>query len=173
MDVYVDVAEQQGLLKVIPRTDTLRRSQRDDGLIWSSMIFLLDARLDLTAEEHALFVQYNLHALVVYDSDAHTRHADAAYGHFDDATKVPLWNPSFIELASSLWSNVAGIGHGVMTALSLRVTLADLVAGQHIECEDLEQIVAAEGNIAEAAEYLADYFSVALTFDGREDLREY
>lgn len=107
------------------------------------------------------------------NSDAYTHHADAAYGHFDDATKVPIWNPSFTDLASSLWSNVAGVAHGVMTALSLRITLGALVAGQHIECEDLAQIIVAERNIAEAAEFLADYFSVALTFDGREELLDF
>lgn len=136
------------------------------------MMFLLDARLDLTTEEHDLFHKYNLNSFVVYDSDAYTQHADAAYERFDDATKVPLWNPSFTDLASSLWNNVAGVAHGVMTALSLRLTLGDLIAGSHVECEDLEQLLLAEKNIAQAAEYLADYLAVALTFDGREELRE-
>ena len=150
----------------------LRRSQRDDGLIWTSITFMLDAHLDLTAEEADLFTKYKLHSLVIYDSDAYTHHADAAYQRFDDATKVPLWNPSFTDLASSLWNNVAGIAHGVMTAFSLRLTLGDLIAGSHVECEDLEQILLAEKNIVQAAEYLADYFAVALTFDGGEELRE-
>jgi hypothetical protein len=150
----------------------IKRSQRDDGIIWSSMIYELDTRLDLAPEETDLFAKYNLHSFVVYDSDAYTHHADAAYERFDDATKVPLWDPSLSQLASSLWNNVAGISHGIMTALSLRVTLGDLIAGSHVECDDLEQILVAEKNIVQAAEYLADYLAVALTFDGREELRE-
>lgn len=150
----------------------LQRSQRDDGLIWTSMMFMLDARLGLSPDESDLFAKYNLRSLVIYDSDAYTHHADAAYQRFDDATKVPLWNPSLTELASSLWNNIAGVAHGVMTALSLRLTLGDLIDGCHVECEDLEQLLLAEKNIVEAAEYLADYFAVALTFDGGEELRE-
>lgn len=150
----------------------LRRSQSDDGLIWSSVTFMLDARLELSPEEEHLFSKYNLHSLVVYDSDAYMYHADAAYERFDNATKVPLWEPSFTELASSLWDNVAGLAHGVMTALSLRITLGDLIDGTHVECEALEQILVAEKNIVQAAQYLADYFAVALTFDGGEELRE-
>ena len=135
-------------------------------------MFMLDARLDLSAEEAHLFAKYNLHSFVIYDSDAYTQHADAAYEHFDNATKVPLWEPSFTELATSLWNNVAGIAHGVMTAMSLRITFGDLIAGSHVECEDLGQILLAEKNIAQAAEYLADHLAVALTFDGSEELRE-
>ena len=136
------------------------------------MMFLLDARLELSPEEQHLFEKYNLYSLVVYDSDAYVHHAETAYQHFDDASKVPFWEPSFSDLTDALWNNVAGIAHGIMTALSLRITLAGLVAGEHVECEDLMQILAVEKNIIEAAEFLADYFAVALTFDGREDLRE-
>ena len=83
-------------------------------------MFLLDARLELSQEELYHFNRYNLDSFVVYDSDAYTRHTGAAYEHFDNATKVPVWEPSFGELASSLWNNIAGIAHGVMTAWSLR-----------------------------------------------------
>jgi hypothetical protein len=150
----------------------LRRSQRDDGIIWSSVVFTLDARLELSAEEEYLFSKYNLHSLVVYDSDARIEHADAAYTHFDEVSKLPLWEPSFTELATSLWNNVAGLAHTVMTVLSLRVTLSDLIASIHVEAEDLHQLLQVESNVSQAAEYLSNYFSVALTFDGGEELRE-
>lgn len=151
----------------------LRRSQRDDGWIWSSMMFLLDARLELAAEEQHLAEKYDLLSLVVYDSDARTDHADAAYEHFDNATKVPLLEPSLSELAASLWANVCGTAHGVMMALSLRITVADLIAGQHVEGEDLDAILNVEQVIAKAAELIAAYLETALTFDGREQLLEY
>jgi hypothetical protein len=151
----------------------LRRSQRDDGWISTSMMFLLDARIDLTAEEHDLFEKYQLHDLVVYDSEPRTHHGDAAYDHFGKATEVPVWNPSFYDLATSLWNSALGTAHGLLTYLSLRITLGDLLDGQHIESEDLDQILIAEENIATAAKYMSDYFNVALTFDGAEELRDY
>ena len=150
----------------------LRRSQRDDGWIASSITFILDARLDLTVDELELFNKYDLQSLVVYDSEPRSHHADAAYDHFDKATAVPVWNPSFYDLAASLWNNALGSAHGLISYLSLRITLGDLLDGQHIESEDLEQLLVAEENIGMAAKYLAGYFKVALTFDGGEELRE-
>src|SRR5690349_6872135 len=148
----------------------IRRSQRDDGIIWSSTMFELDARLDLSLEETYLIDKYQIAQFVVYDSDARNEHADAAYQHFDDATKTPLWNPSLSDLASSLWSNIAAVGHGLMMAYSLRITVADLIAGTHVECDDLSQILTTEKVISEACEHLAHYIETAGTFDGGEEL---
>ena len=150
----------------------LRRSQRDDGWLWTSITFLLDARLDLSRHELELFEKYQLRDFVVYDSEPRIHHGDVAYTHFDKATKVPIWDPSFYDLAASLWNNALGTAHGLMSYLSLHITLGDLINGQHIECEQLDQIIAAEENIATAAQFMADYFKVALSFDGGEDLRE-
>ena len=150
----------------------IRRSQRNDGWLWDSILFVLDARLALDAEEEDLFHKYNLGPTVVYDSDAYSQHSDATYQHFNEATKVPIWNPSWTEIANSLWNNLAGLGHSAMKALSLRITLGDLVAGTHIECEDLQPILIAENQIKQAVHYLADYLQTALTFDGRDDLHE-
>ncbi len=137
------------------------------------MMFVLDARLDLSAEEEHLFRKYGLQSLVVYDSDAFTRHADAAYTRFDQASNVSILNPSFADLTASLWNNLAGAAESVMTALSLRITLGDLAQGVHVECEDLQQILIAEQNIYQAAQYVAEHFRIALTFsDAREELHE-
>jgi hypothetical protein len=150
----------------------LRRSQRDDGWLSSSIMFILDTRLDLTPEEADLFDKYGLHDFTVYDSEPRTHHGDTALDRFNKATDLPIWDPSFYDLAASLWNNAVGTTHSLLGYLSLRITFADLIAGQHVECESLEQLLSAEGNIVEAVEYLANYFGAALTFDGREDLRE-
>lgn len=151
----------------------LRRSQRDDGWLTISMVFVLDARLDLSTDERDLFDKYQLRDFVVYDSEPLTRHTDAALDRLDKATEVPLWEPSFYELATSLWNNAVGTAHGLMSFLSLRITLGDLLDGQHIECEDLDQLLIAEENITAAAKFMADYFQVALSYDGAEELRDY
>ncbi len=161
----------------------LRRSQRDDGWIWSSITFLLDARLDLAPEELELFHKYNLYDFVVYDSDPRVQHAHSAGERFDAAAKpmtpVP-WEPSlgdlataFGEIGASLWHVAAGTTHGLFSMIALQITLGSLVAGQHFESESLEEILTVANNIQQATEYLATYLDVALTFDGREELSEH
>jgi len=150
----------------------LRRGQRDDGWLWSSITFGVYAQLDLTAEEQTMFDRYRLGSFVVYDSLARTEHADAAYRHFEDASNLPLL-PDLQQFAGSLWSNVLGITNAALMALSLRITFADLVAGQHIECDDLEAILVAADTIQEQCQLLAAYLDATITFDGREELHEY
>lgn len=161
----------------------LRRSQRDDGWIFSSMIFLLDAQLDLTPDEQELFEKYDLLSHVVYDSDAREQYAHAAIERFEAATKptkpIPIFEPSaadiasqFSNIASMLWNSAVGATYGLISDLSLRITLGTLIDGQHFESESLEEMLTVEDNIKQATEYLANYLHVALTFDGREDLSE-
>ena len=161
----------------------LRRSQRDDGWIWSSITFQLDARLDLDGEELHLFEKYQLYDLAVYDSDARVQHAHSAMESYvsseQSADAVPLF-PAADEIHialgnafASIWHLGAGITHNIMSTLSLQITLGSLVAGQHIESQDLDEVLSVAANIHSAVEYLANYLNVALTFDGREELDEY
>jgi hypothetical protein len=161
----------------------LRRSQRDDGWLFSSIMFLLDARLDLTPEEEELFINYQLAEVVVYDSDQRVQHAYNADRHFQAAAepmaKLP-WEPSlgqlanaFGEIAASLWNTAAGATYAIASTFSLSITLGSLARGQHFESEELEEILTVENNIREAVEYLGNYLRVAVTFDGYEDLSEH
>ena len=160
-----------------------RRSQRDDGWIWSPMTFLLDARLDLDAEELHLFDKYRLYDLAVYDSDARVQQAHSAIESYassvESAEAVPLFpDIGQIHVAlgnafASIWHLGAGVTHDIMSTLSLRITLGSLVAGQHVESQDLEELLSVAANIRSAVEYLAAYLDVALTFDGREELVEH
>ena len=161
----------------------IRRSQRDDGWLWSAVMFELDARLELAPEELHLFEKYDLHRLVVYDSDPRVQHAYLADEHFEAATRpmTPIpWEPSatdvatvFGDIAASCWHTAAGTAQGIMSHLSLSITLGSLIEGQHFESDDMLEILTAESNIREAAEYLASHFKLALTFDGSEDLSEF
>ena len=71
----------------------LRRSHRERGVIFRSISYHLDARLDLSDEEAYLVKKHKLRRLVVYESADRIEHADAAYGHFDVAANTPLFNP--------------------------------------------------------------------------------
>lgn len=143
----------------------LRRSQRTAGLTGGKILFALDARIEPSAEEASLIKKYKLGGMVVYDSDARKKHAEAGYGHFDEAASSSV--------GRSLWKNARGLASAAMMALSLRVTVDGLMSGQHIECKNLDELIGAEQQIIEACKTTKAYLEVALTFDGREEVLEF
>ena len=149
----------------------LRRSQRSGGLLGGKVFFALDARIELSAEEQQLVRRYALGKLIVYESDARKRHAEAAYGHFDNAAKTPGFSAS--SAGRSLWSNARGIASAARMAMALRITVDSLVGGQHIECKDLDELLNVEAALVDGCERLKGYLENGLTFDGREDLLEF
>jgi hypothetical protein len=144
----------------------LKRSQRAAGLMGGKVLFALDARADLSAEERSLVQKYGIGKLVVYDSEARKKRTEAAYGHFDEAA-------SPVSTGRSLWKNARGIASAAMMALSLRVTVDTLANGQHIECKDLDELLGAEAAILDACKNLKAYLETAVTFDGREEVLEF
>jgi hypothetical protein len=141
----------------------LRRSQKA-GLL-GKVTFMLDARVELSEQARALVAKYGLGSQVIYDSKARQERAQAAYGHFDEAI--------YTSTGRSLWKNARGLASAAMMALSLRVTVNNLINGQHIECKDLDELLGAEKALVEACQNLKAYLETALTFDGREDLLEF
>jgi hypothetical protein len=151
----------------------LKRSQRAGGMLGGKIIFILDARAEPTSEEAALIEKYKLGKTNVYDSEARRKHQEAAYGHFGNAADAPVMGASGRSIAGSLWSNARGLASSAMMALALNVTIDGLIAGQHIECKDLNELLGAEGAITEACKNTKAYLDVASTFDGREELIEF
>jgi hypothetical protein len=149
----------------------LRRSQRSAGMLGGKVIFGLDARADISAEERALVQKYALGKMVVYDSEARKKHQASAYGNFDDAAHPPGYDLS--STGKGLWKNARGLASAAMMALSLRVTIDTLVSGQYIECKDLDELLGAEAAIRNACGNLKAYLETALTFDGREEVIEF
>lgn len=151
----------------------LKRSQRAGGLMGGKIIFILDARAEPTREEAALIEKYKLGKTNVYDSAERRKHQETAYGHFGNAVDAASGPVSGRGLAGSLWSNARGLASSAMIALSLSVTIDSLIAGEHIECKDLNELLGAEGAITEACKNTKAYLDVASTFDGREELVEF
>jgi hypothetical protein len=149
----------------------LRRSQRAGGMLGGKVIFALDARAELSADEQGLVKKYALGKLVVYDSEARKKHGEAAYGHFDNAANTPGYTGS--SAGRSLWSNARGLASAAMMALTLRVTVDSVMSGQHIECKDLDELLGAEAAIVDACKSLKAYLDTAVTFDGREEVFEF
>ena len=134
-----------------------RRSQRTGGVFASTPVFALDARIELDIEERQLIQKYHLNKEVLYSSDDAQRHAAGV----NDALNQ---------------SGVRGLAKAALSsarlALSLRCTVDSLVKGQHIECKDVAELIAAEAAITEAAHTLKGYLEAAVSFDGREELVE-
>ena len=131
----------------------MRRSQRASGMLSKSVMFMLDARLDLTAEEAANVKKYKLGEQMVYNSAASRKH---------------LENAATAAIQESAGSFVRMLASGALARLSLNITIDGLTKGQHIECKDLEELIAAENALKQAAQATHTYLEIAKTFDGRE-----
>ena len=134
-----------------------RRSQRTGGVFTSAPVFALDARIELDPEEGQLIQQYRLNKEVLYSSEDAQRHAGAVHDALND---------------SSLRGFGKALLSGARLAISLKCTVESLLKGQHIECKDVSELIAAEAAITEAARTLKGYLAVAVSFDGREELVE-
>ena len=148
----------------------LRRTQRDAswfaGYLGPSMVFNLDARLELNREERRRCERYDLYDLVVYDSADREAYEQASADNFKTA------NDPKTEWGDYLWYTLAGFGNWAMMPLSLRITYRSLCDGQHIESESLKAILETEETIFNACKLLASHLEVTLTFNGSETLHE-
>ena len=147
------------------------------------MTFILEARLDLDEEEQELFEKYRLYEVAVYDSDAREQYAHSAQEHYQSTVKradaVSIFPPieelhySLGNAFASYWHFSAGLTYSLLSAAAFHITLRSLADGQDMESQNLEEILAVSNMIRQSVQYLADYFTLALTFDGRETLHEY
>lgn len=135
----------------------MRRSQRASGILSKSVMFMLDARLDLTAEEAANVKKYKLGGQVIYNSAASRKHLEAA------ATAV---------VQETAGSFVRVLASNALARLALNITIDGLTKGQHVECKDLDELIAAQDAITQAAHATHTYLEIARTFDGKEDIFE-
>lgn len=131
----------------------LKRTQRSGGMLGGKIYFALDARIDLTDEEKDLIRKYSLGKLSIYNSEAMQKHLQAAATHAATGNGLAV---------------AKGLVRLGMAALSLRCTIDSLTEGQHIECKDMDELLAAEQAIVTACQNAKEYLETALTFDGRE-----
>ena len=132
---------------------SVRRSQRETGLMGSKVVFALDAKIEPTEVERQLIKRYKLGKITIYSSEAAQRHGAA----LDENLNRGTWG--------GLAKSVVRLG---MAALSLRCTIDSLTSGQHIECQELLELITAEEAIVEACNNAKLFLETAATFDGRE-----
>jgi hypothetical protein len=140
------------------------------------IIFVLDARIGLNAEEYALVKKYRLGSFVVYDSQARERHREATREHLETTREhSPLsggMTAQLLGLGKTFYRLGRASVSATMTALSLRITVDSLIRGVHVECDSMDELLGAERAIREAATNLKGYLEEAATFDGREEVVE-
>jgi hypothetical protein len=153
----------------------LKRSQRSSS--FGKPLFVLDARMEVTAEEAELVRKYRLGDDVIYESSSRQRHQEATRAHlemtksgpgFTDSTKSQL-----LGAGSTLYRLARATVSATAAALSLRITVSSLMSGVHIECKSMGELLGAETAIVEAAQNLRSYLDTAATFDGREEIIEF
>src|SRR4051812_25682469 len=92
----------------IPMQLKLRRSQRTAGLISKNVMFVLDARLELTREEAANVQKYAFGPQVIYNSATSRKHIEAADNAF---------------LQDTVGGLATMLARGAMHRLSLNITI--------------------------------------------------
>jgi hypothetical protein len=131
----------------------IQRSQRTTGFR-GIPVFQLHAIVDVTPAERAMIQNYGLANNIVYASEQ--------------------WQQN------TAMAQQGGTGGGVLrglrglagAALSLKITIADLVNGKRVECKSLDEMIDTENALITGCQILKEYLEVAATFDGREVLIE-
>lgn len=117
----------------------LRRDQRA-GLLGGKPVFSLSVRADLSEEEQANIRKYKLGETELYASHEITG------------------GSGLLGVASRL----------AYKAMSINVSVNDLVGGKKVECKDIVEMLAIEDQIREAAKTFAQVLSAAAQFGGEE-----
>jgi hypothetical protein len=136
----------------------LTRSQRDGGIVSKTVLFCLDARVQLTSEEQASVSRYKLGGQLIYNSEASQRRVKAGEAAMADGKGS---------------GNLKALAQFALARLHLNITVDSLQRGQHIECKSLEELLQAEEALMEACKNLRAYLDTAASFDGREVLIDF
>src|SRR5258706_14492183 len=117
----------------------IRRDQRS-GLM-GKVVFSVQVRADLSAEEKANIAKYKLG-----DTELYASH-------------------QLIDKGSGLLGLASRLAYKAMT---ISVSVKDLSGGKTIECKDVVEMLAVEDQIKEAARTLAQELPAAATFGGEQ-----
>lgn len=121
----------------------LRRDQKAGMMGMGSVTFVLEVRARLTNEEQKNIAKYKLGKTVLYTKGEITDRGAGLLG-----------------LASRL----------AFKAMNISVSVDDLTGGKRIECKDIVEMLAVEGQIKDAAQTFKQVLEAAAHFGGEEVL---
>lgn len=149
----------------------MKRSQRETGIMGKT-IFMLDARMEVNADDAALIKKQKLDKEVIYESSARKKHKEAAAAHAESTSDMPSMLAPPGEQAKGALKSLYKLGRAGVSAaiagLSLRITVGSLLAGVHVECKDMAELLEAENAMVEAGKNLKGYLESLRSFDGGE-----
>ena len=144
---------------------------------WGRVIFIIDARMEISAEEYRLIRKYDLGNLLIYSSSGRDKHLDAMKARLENTKTRHSMTASFTDTLLGLFRFfgnlfVANV-HGAMAAYRLKITVNKVCRGVHIRCKNMNEVIVAKNAIVQAGETLRAYLDAAQSFDGTEEIHEF
>jgi hypothetical protein len=137
-------------------------------------IYMLDARIDASNEVRALIQEHGFGSRLIYESSARQKHAARAQAHLagsgNDTSLLAAPSTQAKGVVKTFWKLGRAAVSATRAALSLRVTVDSLLAGVHVECKDMDELLEAENAFREAKQNLEGYINSVRTFDGSEEI---
>lgn len=163
--IYETLPPQQGMFL------KLKRTQKQG---FSGPIYMLDARLDASQDILSIIYSHNLGSRLIYESESRQRHQESAQEHLEDShDDTNLFAPpsqQAMGVAKMFWKLGRAAVSAARASFSLRITVDSLLAGVHVECKSMDELLEAEDAIREAKQNLEGYISSAKSFDGHEEI---
>jgi hypothetical protein len=135
---------------------------------------MLDARIDVSAEIRDLIEKHKLGARVIYESEARQRHAATTRGHLEESRPGVSFfahpREQTKDFGRVLWTLAKASVSAVRTSLALQITVSSLMAGVHVECKSMDELLEAEDAIRSAKGNLEGYIEEIRRFDGTEEI---
>jgi len=145
----------------------LKRSQRKSAL--GQVIFILDARIEMSPQQLEEVRHYKLGNRVVYESSTRKKYQDNAAAHIDNSyNNTKFFAPAGEQLRGigKTFYRLARAGvSAAIAGLSLKVTVNSLLKGVHVECKSMGELMEAEEAIREAAQNVKGYLMTAATYN--------
>lgn len=121
----------------------LRRDQKAGMMGMGKIIFILEVRAELTADEQDKIKKYKLGDTVLYER-----------------TTLAIGGTGLLGMAGRLAHRM----------VNLSLSVSDLENGKRVECKDIVEMLAAEQQIKEAAQTFKNVLDAAAHFGGEEVL---
>jgi hypothetical protein len=153
----------------------IKKSQTTN--LWGTVIFIIDARMEISAQEHRLVQKYHLGDLLIYSSNARDKHLDAMKASVEGTKGHPVFTLSVKDQLMGVLKTIFSFGmagaHATMAAYHLKITVNKLLRGVHVRCKDMNEVLVAKNAIVQAGQSLRTYLDVGQSFDGTEEIHEF
>jgi hypothetical protein len=149
---------------------TIKNSQTTSLL--GRIIFMIDARMEVAAEERRLLGKYDLGNLLVYSSTGSGQQMAATKAQKESTRADPGLRARLRREFVVAFRELFAGAHATMAAHDLKITVSKLLRGMHIHCTDMDEVIVAKNAIVQAGKNLRKYLDVAQSFDGSEEIHE-